>query len=72
MSRLKEMRCNGSSKSHAELDGSTELDRGDLVEFGKLNGELKKALPGLKVFGGCCGTDLEHLDRMAQTLLTLF
>ena len=70
-SRIGELRCNASAKSHAELDDSTDLDRGDPLEFGKLNGQLKKMLPSVKVWGGCCGTNLEHLDQLGLTLRTL-
>ena len=71
MSRIGELQSNASSKSHAELDGSTELDRGNPLEFGKLNGQLKKMLPGVKVWGGCCGTNQEHLEQLGATLQTL-
>ena len=30
--------------------------------------ELRGALPGLTVLGGCCGTDLSHLRAIAGTL----
>jgi S-methylmethionine-dependent homocysteine/selenocysteine methylase len=72
MQRIGEVRCNASDKSHAELDECKTLDRGDLVQFGKLNGQLKKCLPSLKVFGGCCGTNGEHLENLGVTLKTLF
>ena len=71
MTRIGELRCNASPKSHAELDEASELDRGDPIEFGKLNGQLKKALPSVKIWGGCCGTNLEHLKHMGNTLRTL-
>ncbi len=70
--RIGEVRCNASSKSHTELDESPTLDRGDPVEYGKLNGQLRKMLPGLKIFGGCCGTNGDHLMQLAITLRTIF
>ena len=52
--RILGIRANASTKSHAELDESTELDIGDTEEFGRLYGELTgahvfktKALRGL-------------------------
>ena len=49
MSRIGELKPNPSPKSHAELNNSTTLQRGDPAEFGRLVGRLRKALPGLKV-----------------------
>ena len=71
MTRIGQLKCNASAKSHAELEKATELDRGDPVEFGKLHGQLKKALPTVKIWGGCCGTNLEHLEHLGNTLTTL-
>lgn len=59
--RIKGIRANASCKSHAELDESTELDRGNPHELGNENRRLKEAFRQLNVFGGCCGTDEEHV-----------
>jgi S-methylmethionine-dependent homocysteine/selenocysteine methylase len=69
--RFGEIKPNPSEKSHAELNQCTSLQRGDPEQFGKLCLRLKKVLPGLKVFGGCCGSDLEHLEQTAIHLLAL-
>ncbi len=63
--RLQGIRANASTMSHAELDNATDLDRGD--EAMLVDGYLKIAeqLPNLAVTGGCCGTDLAHLDRIS-------
>ena len=63
--RLQGIRANASTMSHAELDNATVLDRGD--EATLVDGYLKIAdrLPNLAVTGGCCGTDLAHLDRIS-------
>ncbi|MEQ8718646.1 MAG: homocysteine S-methyltransferase family protein [Acidimicrobiales bacterium] len=63
--RLRGVRANASTKSHEELDNSTELDRGD--ETALVDGYLRIAdrLPHLAVTGGCCGTDLAHLDLIS-------
>jgi S-methylmethionine-dependent homocysteine/selenocysteine methylase len=55
--RVRGLRCNASKRSHEELDGSSDLDIGDPEEFGNLHIDLKKIVPHLNVFGGCCGTD---------------
>ncbi len=63
--RLRGIRANASMMSHDELDNATELDRGD--EAVLVDGYLAIAerLPHLAVAGGCCGTDLAHLDRIS-------
>jgi methionine synthase I (cobalamin-dependent) len=59
------LRANASVKTHAELDNSTELDRGDPEALGRSLGELQRTY-GLTVVGGCCGTDAEHLEHIAR------
>lgn len=66
LGRIKGVRSNASKKSHAELDEAEELDRGDLIEFGESNAELKKVLPNLHIFGGCCGTDHYHVEEICK------
>lgn len=59
--RIQGIRANASCKSHAELDESTALDRGNPLEFGNEHKRLKETFTHLNVFGGCCGTDEEHI-----------
>ena len=59
--RIKGIRANASCKSHAELDEATELDRGNPQELGNEHRRLKNIFNQLNVFGGCCGTDEEHV-----------
>ena len=66
MRRLRGMRANASSCSHAELDVAAELDDGDPVEFGRQYRELRAANPHLSVLGGCCGTDHRHLEQICR------
>lgn len=61
LERVKGIRANASSLSHAELDEATELDRGDIVQWASLYAWLSDVLPDLRVVGGCCGTDHEHV-----------
>lgn len=65
-SRIYGIRANASCKSHAELDQSTELDKGNKEELGKWYRLLKKHLPNLKIFGGCCGTDVSHIQSICK------
>ena len=62
--RVKGVRANASTMSHAELDAATELDRGDIADLARWYTELDRHLD-LCVVGGCCGTDHEHIDAIA-------
>lgn len=64
LGRFRGFRANASSKSHEELDNSTELDRGDIERLAEWMAKLQ-ADYNLCVIGGCCGTDHEHLTAMA-------
>ncbi|MGX1929369.1 homocysteine S-methyltransferase family protein [Flagellimonas sp. 2504JD4-2] len=68
--RIHGLRANASCKSHAELDEATELDRGNETELGQLHTRLQELLPNLRVFGGCCGTDISHIREIYSALRT--
>jgi homocysteine S-methyltransferase len=59
--RIRGIRANASTRSHAELDNATELDPGDPADLGRRYRELRERLGGLAVVGGCCGTDHRHI-----------
>ena len=63
--RVRGLRANASRKSHAELNEATELDIGDPAELAAMHARLKRRLPHLTVMGGCCGTDVRHVERIA-------
>jgi homocysteine S-methyltransferase len=64
LARFVGMRANASAKTHAELDNSTALDRGDPAALGRGVADLQRE-HGLRIVGGCCGTDAEHLACIA-------
>jgi S-methylmethionine-dependent homocysteine/selenocysteine methylase len=64
LERLRGLRANASSKSHAELDEAEELDQGDPHELAEQYRSLRLAWPNLTVVGGCCGTDHRHVDEI--------
>jgi homocysteine S-methyltransferase len=66
--RLRGVRVNASSKSHAELDASGELDMGDPLQLADDIAGLRARGADLAVFGGCCGTDHRHIDALAAAL----
>jgi S-methylmethionine-dependent homocysteine/selenocysteine methylase len=67
--RIRAVRANASRKSHAELDAATELDSGNPIAFGREHAELRSHFPNLTILGGCCGTDLRHIEQIATTCL---
>ena len=66
--RIRGIRANASRCSHAELDASETLDIGDPLELAADYAALAGTLPGLAVFGGCCGTDIRHIRTIAATI----
>lgn len=65
LTRLRGLRANSSSRSHAELDNATELDTGDPEELGAQYGDLLRRFPHINVLGGCCGTDHRHVEQIS-------
>lgn len=66
--RVRGIRANASRMSHEELDNSSALDRGDEAELAVAYKRLRSLLPHLAVVGGCCGTDLRHLQSISDAL----
>jgi S-methylmethionine-dependent homocysteine/selenocysteine methylase len=64
--RIRGLRANASTKSHAELDETEELDEGDPVDLGAHHAALRDKLPRLNVLGGCCGTDHRHVAEICR------
>ena len=63
--RIRGLRANASTKSHAELDEAEELDEGDPDALAAEYVALKPRLPNLTIVGGCCGTDHRHIEQIA-------
>lgn len=66
--RIRGIRCNASRKSHEELDESETLDDGNPVELSRQYVQIRETMPWLNVFGGCCGSDLRHVAKIAEAL----
>jgi homocysteine S-methyltransferase len=66
--RLRGLRTNASRRSHIELDASLELDEGNPAELGEQHRGLLALLPQLAVVGGCCGTDLRHVEAICRAI----
>ena len=65
-SRIRGIRANASTKSHAELDEAEELDPGDKHLLSHGYAQLKNLLPEFRIVGGCCGTDHTHIEEVCQ------
>lgn len=66
--RIRGLRANASTMSHAELDEAAELDEGDPADLGARYAQLRSQLPNLTVVGGCCGTDDRHVAAIGAAL----
>ena len=72
LDRIRGLRANASTRSHAELNEATSLDDGDPGMLGGQYADLRRRLPSLNVMGGCCGTDDRHIEAIAAGVLPLF
>jgi S-methylmethionine-dependent homocysteine/selenocysteine methylase len=70
LERIRGLRANASTMSHAELDEAEELDAGDPVDLARRYAELRQRLPNLNVVGGCCGTDHRHIREICRVWTT--
>jgi homocysteine S-methyltransferase len=64
--RIRGLRANASSRSHAELNDAPDIDSGNPAELGQQYASLMELLPRLNVMGGCCGTDDRHVEQIAE------
>lgn len=67
--RIRGLRANASSKSHAELNESPELHAGDPDALGADYARLCALMPQLSILGGCCGTDHRHVESIAAAVV---
>jgi len=66
--RIRAVRPNASTKSHAELNEAEEFDDGNPSELGRQFKELRAQLNNLNVLGGCCGTDHRHVEAICKAI----
>jgi homocysteine S-methyltransferase len=65
VARLRGLRANASTRSHAELDTSPDLDTGDPGDLGQRYRALCRQFGHFMVLGGCCGTDHRHVEAIS-------
>ena len=61
--------ANASRCSHAELDEAEVLDDGNPLELAQQLVKTRDAFPHIRVLGGCCGTDMRHMAKIAEMAL---
>ena len=68
--RIAGLQANTSAKSPEELDGLSYLDTAEPGEFADAMLSLHTDL-GMKIIGGCCGTDNRHMEETAKQIKNL-
>lgn len=69
--RIRAVRANASTLSHAELDQATELDEGNPQELSVQYLDLAESLNNFNVLGGCCGTDHRHISEICNVFVEM-
>jgi S-methylmethionine-dependent homocysteine/selenocysteine methylase len=68
--RIRGLLANTAALEPEDLDNSTHLVAEAPETFGQAVGDLNKD-PGMKILGGCCGTDDRHIRQLAKRLAAL-
>lgn len=63
--RIYGIRANASMRSHSELNASKALDAGNPEDLSSRYRDLRTAFPGIRILGGCCGTNHCHVAAIA-------
>ena len=67
--RIRGLRANASSLDHGTLCQLGHLEEGNPDELARQYVDLRAAHPNMNVFGGCCGTDYVHVEKIGRALL---
>ena len=67
--RIRGLRANASSLDHGTLCQLGHLEEGDPDELANQYVDIRAAHPKMNVFGGCCGTDYAHVEKIGRALL---
>lgn len=67
--RIRGLRANASTLDHGTLCQLGHLEEGNPDELAGQYRDLKTAFPNMNVFGGCCGTDYVHVEKIGKVLL---
>lgn len=64
---LEGVQANTSPLPYAALDGAADLQSTEPEELAAGMARLYREM-GLRVFGGCCGTDARHMEAIAREI----
>ena len=67
--RIRGLRANASSLDHGTLCQLGHLEEGYPDELASQYVDIRAAHPIMNVFGGCCGTDYVHVEKIGRALL---
>ncbi|MEP4806275.1 MAG: homocysteine S-methyltransferase family protein [Hyphomicrobiales bacterium] len=67
--RIRGLRANASSLDHGTLCQLGHLEEGNPDELANQYVDIRAAHPTMNVFGGCCGTDYFHVEKIGRALL---
>lgn len=67
--RIRGLRANASSLDHGTLCQLGHLEEGNPDELADQYVDIRAAHPKMNVFGGCCGTDYVHVEKIGRALL---
>lgn len=68
INRVHGIRANSSKQEHSMLNTLGHLDEGNPEELAGEYASIKSRFPHMNVFGGCCGTDFNHVRRISSEL----
>lgn len=67
--RIRGLRANASTLDHGTLCQLGHLEEGNPDELAAQYADIRRRFPNMNLFGGCCGTDFVHVDKIASALL---
>lgn len=69
--RIRGLRANASSLDHGTLCQLGHLEEGNPDELASQYVDIRASHPKMNVFGGCCGTDYVHVEKIGRALLAV-
>jgi len=67
--RVRGIRANASTLDHGTLCQLGHLEEGNPDELAAQYCDIKTTYPHMNVFGGCCGTDYKHVEKIGKALI---
>jgi len=67
--RIRGLRANASTLDHGTLCQLGHLEEGNPDELAGQYLDIKTRFPKMNVFGGCCGTDFVHVEKIGKAVM---